>query len=95
MSRREIEDYLIERSLTEPQFRDALLGNPNDVLRQLGLPVGDNVEIRILEESSGSFYLVLPRTLRDRQELDDADIDSISGGTASNGPVSDFFKGYL
>lgn len=91
MTRREIEDYLVERAMVESEFRKALLEKPEQLLRELGLPVGDDVVIRVFEEERKSFYLVLPRMLRELEDLDDTELDEISGGQSG---TYRFFKGY-
>lgn len=88
MTRREIEDYLIERAMVDPGFRKRLLSEPADLLREIGLPVGADVKIRVLEEEPKSFYIVIPRVLRQIEELDEEDLDKVSGGARV------FFRGY-
>lgn len=94
MTRREIEDYLIERAIVEPEFRRDLLSDPDRLLRDLGLPVGDDVTIRVLEEEPKSFYLVLPRMIQEQGEMDDTDLGQVAGGRASRSGTVRFFKGY-
>lgn len=92
MTRREIEDYLIERAMIEPEFRKALIAEPGQLLRGLGLPVGEDVEIRVFEEKPKSFFLVLPRALR--EEIDEAELEQMAGGHPTQTDMSRFFKGY-
>lgn len=94
MTRREVEDYLVERAMIEPEFRKALLEKPQHLLRELGLPVGDDVTIRVFEEEPKAFYLVLPRVLRDIEDLDESELDQISGGQTGQAGILRFFKGY-
>lgn len=91
MTRREIEDYLIEMSLADPAFRARLIEHPRETLVALGLPVGD-VQIKVLVEEPGSFCIVLPRVLRETEEVSPEDLDQIAGG---NSAPSHFFGGYL
>lgn len=91
MTRREIEDYLIEMSLTDPAFRARLIEHPRETLVTLGLPVGD-VEIKVLVEEPGSFCIVLPRVLRETEEVSPEELEQISGGNSSS---ASFFRGYL
>jgi len=94
MTRREIEDYLIERAMVEPEFRKELLSDPAPLLRQLGLPVGPEVKIRVLEEEPSSFFIVIPRVLREMDSLEDSDLKDISGGHSRLSHAHSFFKGY-
>ncbi len=91
MTRREVEDYLVERAMVEPEFRRRLLSEPAELLRELGLPIGETVRIRVLEEEKKSFFIVLPRVLRDLEELDESDLGSVSGGGSG---AERFFQGY-
>ena len=94
MTRREIEDYLVERAMIEPEFRKALLEKPEHLLRELGLPIGDGVTIRVFEEEPKAFYLVLPRVLRNLEDLDESELGQISGGRTGQAEMFRFFKGY-
>jgi len=93
MTRREIEDYLIERSLVDPEFRVCLLENPRETLSGLGLPVGADVKIRVFVEEPGSFCIVLPRVLRESHELPAEALSDIAGGGSF--PLADLFNGYI
>lgn len=91
MTRREIEDYCVERALVDSTFRERLLSAPEALLRELGIPVGPDVKVRVLEEEPKSFYLVLPRVLRDAEELSEADLDGVAGGVAVSTDMNTFF----
>jgi hypothetical protein len=93
MTRREVEDYLIERSLIDPEFRERLIKNPRETLSGLGLSVSAEVKIQVLVEEPGSFSIVLPRVLRESHELPAEALGDISGGGSF--PLADLFKGYL
>ena len=93
MNRREIEDFLIEKSLIDPGFRARLIANPRGTLSALGLPIGAGVKIHVFVEEPGDFSIVLPRVLRDSEELAIEDLESISGGVTP--PYEEFFRGYV
>lgn len=94
MTRREIEDYLIERAMVDAQFRKELLGDAASLLRRIGLPVGPEVKIRVLEEEPSAFYIVLPQILREMDSIDDSDLENVSGGHAHVSHSHRFFRGY-
>jgi hypothetical protein len=93
MTRREIEDYLIERSLVEPEFRARLIEDAREMLSALGLPVGADVKIQVLVEEPGSFCIVLPRVLLESHELPPEALGDISGGASF--PLAELFSGYI
>jgi len=98
MTRRDIEDYLIERAMVESRFREELLRNADGLLRQLGVPVGNGVKIRVIEEEPKSFYLVLPRVLHDPEEnsgtLASSEVDFDSAASGHGTGMFRFFRGY-
>ena len=93
MTHREIEDYLIERSMIEPGFRDRLLQEPDVLLRDFGLPVGNDVKIQVIEKEPKSFYLVIPRVSKELEEVDDSELDEMAGGVSHQGEIFQFFRG--
>lgn len=93
MNRREIEDFLIEKSLVDPEFRNKLISNPRETLSGLGLPIGKDVKINVFIEEPGSFSIVLPRVLQDSGELAPEELETISAG--GNTTYQEFFGGYV
>lgn len=93
MNRREIEDFLIEKCLVDPDFRSRLISNPRATLSDLGLPIGKNVKINVFVEEPGSFSIVLPHVLEDSRELDPEELETISAG--GNATYQEFFRGYV
>ena len=88
--RAEMERRLIERSLKDESFRQRLLDDPKGTLEQeleRGLPEG--VQVRVVEESTDTIYLVLPRTSAlggQGGSLSDQELDAVAGG---GDPTSD------
>ncbi len=93
MTRREIEDYLIERSLVDASFRERLIREPRAALTELGLPLGEDVVVNVHVEEPGSFSIVLPRVLREGGELSPEELSGVAGGVTA--PVEQFFRGYV
>ena len=59
--RAEIERTLVQRSIEDEDFRQRLLDDPKGTLEQeLGRQLPEGVEVRVVEESAQSIYLVLP-----------------------------------
>ena len=91
MTRREIEDYLIEKSLVDPDFRERLIEQPRATLVELGLPVGE-VDIQVVVEKPGSFAIVLPHVLQEPEELSVNELEKVSGGGVERYGL---FRGYM
>ena len=59
--RTELERTLLQRSLEADSFRQRLLYDPLGVIEQeLGSRLPEGVEVRVVEESADTIYLVLP-----------------------------------
>jgi hypothetical protein len=81
--RAEMERTLVQRSLQDDSFRQRLLDDPKAAVEQeLGSGLPEGVEIRALEESADTIYLVLPLRSADLQtgEISDEDLEGVAGG---------------
>ncbi|GEM_PF-261738 len=60
-TRQAIYECLIFRLTEEPELRAALLRNPNQVLaEEMGLPLPDGVELRVVEDTALQHHVVIP-----------------------------------
>ena len=82
-TRREFELQLIEKAWKEDAFRQALRSDPQGAVEKvLGGKLPAGLQVKLLEETAGTFYLVLPAKLDrgpDRQ-LTDQQLDAVAGG---------------
>ena len=81
--RPEMERMLINRSLEDEDFRQSLLDDPRGTVEQeLGGRFPESIEVRVLEESADTIYLVLPFTQRvgEGGELSDEALEAVAGG---------------
>jgi hypothetical protein len=81
-SRAEVERRMINRSMEDEEFRQRLLDDPKGTIEQeLGSRLPEGVEVRVLEESAQTIYLVLPSASPLGQgELSDQDLEAVAGG---------------
>lgn len=77
MTRKEFEEQIIKKAQSDKEFKKALVDNPKEALRQLGLQISEDVEVKVVEESAKVVYLVLPVN---PDELTDEQLDGASGG---------------
>jgi hypothetical protein len=73
---------LAQRSLEDEDFRQRLLEDPTAAVEQeLGSPLPEGVEVRVVEESADTIYLVLPSASRvgEGGELSDRELDAVAG----------------
>ena len=83
----ETERKLIQRSLEDEDFRQRLLDDPRGTIEQeLGTRLPEGMEVRVVEESAQTIYLVLPSAspLGQGGELSDQELDAVAGGDAGD-----------
>ena len=79
--RAEVERRLIERSLEDDAFRRRLLEDPRATVEQeLGTRLPESIQVRAVEETAETIYLVLPSASPLGGELSDRELDAVSGG---------------
>jgi hypothetical protein len=82
-SRAEFERTLVQRSMEDEDFRQRLLDDPKGTLEQeLGSPLSEGVEVRVVEESAQTIYLVLPSAsaVGEGGEISDRELEDVAGG---------------
>ena len=86
--RQQLEQKLIERAMKDESFRMQLLENPGAAIEEeTGMKIPETVKIKVLEEDPQTVYLILPQvTIKNAEfELDEAELESVSGGTGGTG----------
>jgi hypothetical protein len=81
--RAEIEGRIIQRSLEDESFRRRLLEDPKAaVVEELGTRLPEGVEVKAVEESADTIYLVLPSAseVGEAGELSDQELEAVAGG---------------
>ncbi|MCK6625836.1 MAG: NHLP leader peptide family RiPP precursor [Anaerolineae bacterium] len=80
-SRRDAEAKLIAKAQADQAFRQALLNNPKATIEtELGAIMPEGLQVKVVEETSNTLYLVLPAV---EDQLSETDLDGIAGGALS------------
>jgi hypothetical protein len=91
VSRAEMERRLVERSLEDEDFRQRLLDDPKAAVEQeLGRGLPEGVQVRAVEESADTIYLVLPSASAlgsQGGELSDHELEAVAGGEDATSDV--------
>jgi hypothetical protein len=81
--RAEIERRLIQRSLEDEDFRQRLLDDPKGAVEQeIGRGLPEGVQVRVVEETPDTIYLVLPSASQvgEGGSLSDEQLDAVAAG---------------
>lgn len=80
-TRGELLDKIVEQAQTNPEYYDELMKDPRSLMeRQLGTAIPQNINIKVLEETPDTYYIVLPYAAKEGAELSDADLEKVAGG---------------
>ncbi|MBI4861191.1 MAG: NHLP leader peptide family natural product precursor [Candidatus Riflebacteria bacterium] len=88
LKRHELESLVAKRAATDESFRRELLAHPTETVGRVvgemvpGARLPADLKVSIVEQTQGTYHLVVPAMPqgRDTRELSDADLDSVSGG---------------
>ena len=81
LSRGELNDLIAKFAGEDAGYRQAVLDNPKSVIeQQTGSTLPDSMNVKVVQESSDTVYLVLPHQTEEGAELDDADLEKVAGG---------------
>ena len=92
MTREEFEKEIIKKAREDKEFKKTLVENSKEALGQLGVQVPEEVEVKVVEESSKVVYLVLPAN---PDELTDEELDGVAGGYCTDKDCPPGALGYV
>src|SRR4029079_19532169 len=73
----------------EPEVLQQLTADPRGLMeKQLGTSIPKNVNIKVLEEATDTYYIVLPAMAKEGAELSDSDLEKVAGGGTVKGNAS-------
>jgi hypothetical protein len=83
-----IQDKVAQKA-SDPAFRKSLIANPKSSLEKvLGAEIPKGVNVKVLEESADTYYVVLPHVTGEGAELDDASLEKVAGGMGDKAKCS-------
>ena len=84
-------EQVLAASATHPDLRASLLADPRAALRQFGIEIREEVEVRAVENTAEVLHLALPPAAPPAasDELSDEQLEAASGGGLTMGPDFD------
>ena len=72
---------IVSRAWSDPEFMGRLAAEPEAVLADAGIPVRDDLEIRVVEDGEKVRHFVLPAPPTDAAELSDEALQDVAAGS--------------
>jgi len=80
-----IEKEIRKRAMTDPQFRTLALKDPTAAISQINpKPLPTGYKVRCVEAAGFTRTVVLPDPVSNAEELSDADLEQVAGGSRNN-----------
>jgi len=88
-TRGQLWDKIVEQAQNNPKYLEALKADPRSLMeKQLGSAIPAGVNIKVIEESPDTYYIVLPAVAAEGAELSDSDLEKVAGGGTVKGDAS-------
>ena len=88
-TRGQLWDKIVDQAQKNPKYYQHLMSDPRGLMeKQLGTSISNSIHIKVLEETSDTYYIVLPAQPTDGAELSDSDLEKVAGGATVKGNAS-------
>jgi glycerol-3-phosphate O-acyltransferase len=88
-TRGQLWDKIIDQAQKNPKYYQMLKSNPRALMeKQLGTAIPAKLNIKVLEETADTYYIVLPAVAKEGAELSDADLEKVAGGGTVKGDAT-------
>lgn len=96
VTRGEILDIIAGFAAKDPKYREALIRDPKSVLsKQMNQPLPENLNVKVVQETADTIYLIAPYVPQQGDELSDADLEKVAGGKGQKGDRSENRNTYM
>jgi len=88
-TRGQLWDKIVEQAQNNPKYFAALKADPRALMeKQLGTAIPASVNIKLIEETADTYYIVVPAFAKEGAELSDSDLEKVAGGGTVKGDAT-------
>ncbi len=80
-TRQKLESNLVAKAWQDEAFKQQLMSAPKSVIAEAGLSLPDDIKVEVIEETNQTFYLVLPQPPSQIEDLSEAELEFVAGGS--------------
>ncbi len=71
---------IVAHAWKDARFKEKLLKNPKEALKEMGMDVPANFEVRVIEEKTNTMTFILPKAPAQTRELSEQELQKLAGG---------------
>ncbi len=71
---------IVAHAWKDARYKEKLLKNPKAALKEMGMDIPENLEVRVIEEKANSMTFVLPTPPAKARELSEQELQKMAGG---------------
>jgi hypothetical protein len=77
---------IVAHAWKDARFKEKLLKNPKEALKEMGMDVPANFDVRVIEEKTNTMTFILPKAPAQTRELSEQELQKLAGGAALSAP---------
>jgi hypothetical protein len=81
---------IVAHAWKDARFKEKLLKNPKEALKEMGMDVPANFDVRVIEEKTNSSTFILPKAPAVAKELSEQELQKLAGGIFGNACTQSF-----
>ncbi len=81
-----IREKIIAKAWKDPTFKKKLQTNPGQALKEMGVNVPANVNVKVIEDTNSTYTFVLPASPANAKNLSDAELETVAGASGQWSP---------
>ncbi len=79
-------EKIIAKAWKDPTFKKKLLTNSREALKEMGVNLPPNVNVKVVEDTNNSYTFVLPASPANAKNLSDAELETVAGASGQWSP---------